>query len=318
VELAGCSLNDDNPDLFMPFENLRAPYDNPTRRVGQRSGGGGAGGGSSGGGGDSWPPPPKQKDLFQPFTELDLLTLFKRLLESSPHMKLEEAQGCGFDLAALNETGNADVAQVDAVYFIHKDNGVRRQLEEARARSGGALAAGNCTCSGSGSGSGSGGGDIGGSSGGGGGDIGGGFDGKFSGSSNSYGSEQGQAAYQRYRQQAASASGGAAPAVWSNPLTYELGLPVEEIKEYFGDEIGFYFAFLRHFVRCLIPVAAVGAAVFLAMVLSPSGHLSAPRAQSCFALASLCWYSFMLFSWTRQEHDLAFRWDPDGVDSHPT
>ena len=82
---------------------------------------------------------------------------------------------------------------------------------------------------------------------------------------------------------------------------------MEEIKEYFGDEIGFYFAFLRHFVRFLIPIAFVGVLVFLAMVLSPAGNITAPRLQTPFALLSVVWYSAMLISWTRVEHDLAFR-----------
>ena len=84
---------------------------------------------------DSWPPPPRQKELFQPFSELDNLTLFKRLLEQTPFMKLEESQGAGFDLSSLNKGGGL-AAQVDAIYFIHKDNATRRRLEVARKRSG--------------------------------------------------------------------------------------------------------------------------------------------------------------------------------------
>ena len=38
---------------------------------------------------------------------MDYTTLFKRLLEASPHMQLEEAQGCGFDLAAMDAEAEA-------------------------------------------------------------------------------------------------------------------------------------------------------------------------------------------------------------------
>ena len=97
-DLKGSSLNDENIDLYEPFELLRAPYEKPTRTQGR----------------DDYEERRKHrnKDLFLPLNEMNYMELFRQLIEATPFKTLEEAQGCGFDVRALHEGTDRDARQV--------------------------------------------------------------------------------------------------------------------------------------------------------------------------------------------------------------
>jgi len=158
--LSGSALNDGHRGLFDPYALLRAPLDKPTPRVAARKHGLGAAAASAsavgsgaapaspgltGHGGSEQAPPPlllggagcasamdvregRNRELFAPLSEMAYMELFRRLVESTPYMQREEAQGCGFDVPALHLDTNRDDLQVRAFYFLHKRNAARKNL----------------------------------------------------------------------------------------------------------------------------------------------------------------------------------------------
>eukprot|EP00292_Cryptomonas_paramecium_P002530 CAMPEP_0113674588 /NCGR_PEP_ID=MMETSP0038_2-20120614/7508_1 /TAXON_ID=2898 /ORGANISM="Cryptomonas paramecium" /LENGTH=1162 /DNA_ID=CAMNT_0000591197 /DNA_START=7 /DNA_END=3492 /DNA_ORIENTATION=+ /assembly_acc=CAM_ASM_000170 len=85
--------------------------------------------------------------------------------------------------------------------------------------------------------------------------------------------------------------------------------PLDEVRDYFGEEVGFYFAFLGAYTRALIVPGLFGAIVEIASLASEEGRLlndSAPVPFYCIFL-SLWAISFLQY-WVRHEAALAHRW----------
>ena len=43
---------------------------------------------------------------------------------------------------------------------------------------------------------------------------------------------------------------------------------IQTIREEHGDEVGYYFAFLSHYIACLIPLGLAGLFVFVTLMLA--------------------------------------------------
>ncbi|CAH8555123.1 unnamed protein product [Schistosoma rodhaini] len=80
--------------------------------------------------------------------------------------------------------------------------------------------------------------------------------------------------------------------------------PLDEIKEYFGTKVAFYFAWLGHYTYSLIFPSVVGLAVWL--FVSPNKNSS--FYYLLMAIINLIWTSLYLEHWKRTSSFLAYRW----------
>ena len=84
-------------------------------------------------------------------------------------------------------------------------------------------------------------------------------------------------------------------------------LPVDDLKCYLGEKIGFYFAFLGHYTTFLLPLALVGLITFLEVAFSGSlatGGFLTP----VFALVVCVWAQAMIEYWKRKQALKAMEW----------
>lgn len=87
--------------------------------------------------------------------------------------------------------------------------------------------------------------------------------------------------------------------------------PLHAIRAYFGDEIGFYFAFLGAYSRWLVAPALLGVLVFLSeFVTSWSVY-----GRGIYSLVITSWATAFLKSWKRQESTLRNDWGIVAADS---
>ncbi|XP_072268459.1 anoctamin-10 [Pyxicephalus adspersus] len=77
--------------------------------------------------------------------------------------------------------------------------------------------------------------------------------------------------------------------------------PVDEIRHYFGDTIGLYFAFLEYFTWALLPMASVGLLYYSFTWESYDNYV-------IFAMFNLVWATVILEVWKRYSATLAYRW----------
>jgi hypothetical protein len=99
------------------------------------------------------------------------------------------------------------------------------------------------------------------------------------------------------------------------PLDWPSKIPVNEIKEYFGEEIGFYFAFLGHYVSGLLPIVPVAVVVWVLSVLEMTALThDAMYASAGFSIVMTCGYSVILDSWKCKQSSLAHEWSAFGAE----
>ncbi|RLN87332.1 hypothetical protein BBJ28_00008172, partial [Nothophytophthora sp. Chile5] len=92
---------------------------------------------------------------------------------------------------------------------------------------------------------------------------------------------------------------------WSSPQ------PLNAVRAYFGDEIGFYFGFLGMYTQWLIPLAAFGLLTFVLDFYSDW----AAYGRGLYSLLVTSWATAFLKFWTRQESTLRNEWGISQVDS---
>lgn len=82
--------------------------------------------------------------------------------------------------------------------------------------------------------------------------------------------------------------------------------PLNFIKDYFGEKFGFYFAWLIHYTGWLIPVAIIGVAFGIAMVVDgnkkgiEADHYLANPLNIIYALIIMIWITLFVESWKRK------------------
>lgn len=92
-----------------------------------------------------------------------------------------------------------------------------------------------------------------------------------------------------------------------NSFTSELMIS-DEIREYFGEEISIYFAFLGHYTLALVPPAVIG-------ILQLISSVDTIHEYAFFAIFNLIWVTLFLESWRRNCCELAYNWGTIGTDS---
>eukprot|EP00824_Muranothrix_gubernata_P011795 TRINITY_DN2533_c1_g1_i1.p1 TRINITY_DN2533_c1_g1~~TRINITY_DN2533_c1_g1_i1.p1 ORF type:complete len:713 (-),score=171.93 TRINITY_DN2533_c1_g1_i1:46-1872(-) len=89
-----------------------------------------------------------------------------------------------------------------------------------------------------------------------------------------------------------------------NPLTW-LEQPLNSVREYFGEKIGLYFAWLGFYTKALVLPALVGLLLFVAGISSGDPD---NKAVPVFALFMALWATFFLEFWKRRQATLSLRW----------
>jgi hypothetical protein len=80
---------------------------------------------------------------------------------------------------------------------------------------------------------------------------------------------------------------------------------IVEIRDYYGEQVAFYFAFLLHYQRWLQALVPVGTIWFFIQI--GFGRIDVPG--SIFVVLYFCiWATMMLENWYRLEHKLRFEW----------
>jgi len=118
-------------------------------------------------------------------------------------------------------------------------------------------------------------------------------------------------------------------AKWGKVLKVPWHQPYDDIRDYFGEKIALYFAFLGHYTMWLFAASVVGTPMFLHQMAiidinDPSGSLFAPSTFDnttntvvvwtdvpeigFFAIFISLWGSFMIEFWKRKQARLALRW----------
>lgn len=87
--------------------------------------------------------------------------------------------------------------------------------------------------------------------------------------------------------------------------------PLNAVRAYFGDEIGFYFAFLGMYTQWLVVLAALGIMVYFAEFLSEHGAYS----RGLYSLFVTSWATAFLKFWKRRENSLRNEWGISHADS---
>ena len=80
---------------------------------------------------------------------------------------------------------------------------------------------------------------------------------------------------------------------------------VNEIRNYYGELVAFYFAFLAHYQKWLYPIAIVGTFWY---IIQTSAQKIAVPGTGFIVIIALIWANLMIEHWSRVENDLLFRW----------
>ena len=93
---------------------------------------------------------------------------------------------------------------------------------------------------------------------------------------------------------------------WLSGMSLFPAQPVDEIRDYLGEELGFYFAFAGHLTRALIWPMLAGFGV-----LAGSYHYGSLDNPLCPAYSAfvLLWMTWFIKSWSREQSRLAYRWN---------
>lgn len=90
------------------------------------------------------------------------------------------------------------------------------------------------------------------------------------------------------------------------PLHWWPSQPLDDVKEYFGERMALYFAFLQHLTRGLLMPSAIGLVVVLYGILYGSADNPLTPFYSIFMMLWLPWFCK---TWRREEARLAFKWN---------
>jgi len=98
---------------------------------------------------------------------------------------------------------------------------------------------------------------------------------------------------------------------WTWVKQWTKSQPLNDVRSYFGDEVGFYFAFLGMYTQWLIPLAAVGLLTFV-LDFFPSW---AAYGRGLYSLLVTSWATAFLKFWKRRESTLRNEWRISAADS---
>lgn len=81
--------------------------------------------------------------------------------------------------------------------------------------------------------------------------------------------------------------------------------PLDSIEQYYGSNVAFYFAWLQHVARYLVPLSLIGIIVFIAQVQNNSwDHWT----RIPFSIIIMLWSFAVMVTWRKRSNYLAYRW----------
>lgn len=90
--------------------------------------------------------------------------------------------------------------------------------------------------------------------------------------------------------------------------------PLDEIRNYFGDHVALYFAWLGLYTQWLVAPAATGALTMAGNYINDGGLESNPLVLAYSIFLSL-WSTSFLEAWKRRENELKFQWGSEGFET---
>jgi hypothetical protein len=105
---------------------------------------------------------------------------------------------------------------------------------------------------------------------------------------------------------------------WGSLMRNEV--PLGDVRDYFGEQIAFYFAWIAYYTDALFAPSAIGCAVFVWQMLERSGTIDVGDWEgtgTCiFAALMALWSTFLLEFWKRRQSVLALRWGTDDFEEN--
>ena len=88
---------------------------------------------------------------------------------------------------------------------------------------------------------------------------------------------------------------------------------VDDLRDYYGEATAFYFAFLIHYSKWLLPLSIIGTIWFIAQIWSGDIMITeGSKAVAVIILGLVCvgivWGTAMLETWYRRENELVYEW----------
>eukprot|EP01047_Picozoa_sp_COSAG01_P039957 COSAG01_NODE_3331_length_6243_cov_5.546061_3_plen_338_part_00 len=87
--------------------------------------------------------------------------------------------------------------------------------------------------------------------------------------------------------------------------------PLDEIRDYFGDHVALYFAWMNLYIRWLQPAALMGV---LTMIGHANGGIDQNPLTVMYSIFLALWSTLFLESWQRTENTLKFQWGSEGFE----
>ena len=85
-------------------------------------------------------------------------------------------------------------------------------------------------------------------------------------------------------------------------------MPEEELREYYGEKIALYFAFMSSYTRELVLIGIFGVGIFVIQQLADQGSVIYVIAGILFGMIKNVWSSYFLYGWRRREFILSSQW----------
>jgi len=85
-------------------------------------------------------------------------------------------------------------------------------------------------------------------------------------------------------------------------------LPIHDIRNYFSEEVGFYFAFLRHLTSRFFPLSFFSVAAQVWSVVELSSGTRVLYSSGVVSIVYICSFSVILGSWNWQQGELSHLW----------
>jgi len=95
---------------------------------------------------------------------------------------------------------------------------------------------------------------------------------------------------------------------WPSGFKSLLTVPKNRVKNYFGEKVAFYFAFLAFYTIFLGLFAPLGIVVFILGLVLDWEHNSFKALTCVYALISLVWGTILIEKWKRKEKNLVAEW----------